>query len=122
MFDPRDARWRRAVWLAAVGGPVGFVIARLSDTGEFAWPVALAIIGANIGAAIPRPGPTLGLVIGTIGGIVYLAGGVVGYTLILVHTAPIGLGDTTFWAITGVSATVTSLAVAAWVTCEGQLW
>ncbi|HUW15656.1 MAG TPA: hypothetical protein VMW94_01145 [Actinomycetes bacterium] len=130
MFDPRDTGWRRAVWFAAVGavvgGPLGYLIAHLTGIGEFVWPALIAILLANAGAFLARPGGLISLVTGTAMGLLYVVGGVVVYLMFVVAAIRVGVDwflmtDVGFWSLMLVSATLCALGVAYWVTREQQM-
>jgi len=131
MFDPRDAGWRRAVWFAAVGaavgGPLGYLITRLSGAGEFGWPAFMALVAANSAALLPRPGWLIALVTGTVMGLVYLMGGVLGYVMIVGGSIRAGVDwfattDAGFWSLAGGCATLSALGIAWWITREQRMW
>ena len=118
------------MWFAAVGavvgGPLGYLIAHLTGIGEFVWPALIAILLANAGAFLARPGGLISLVTGTAMGLLYVVGGVVVYLMFVVAAIRVGVDwflmtDVGFWSLMLVSATLCALGVAYWVTREQQM-
>lgn len=127
MLDPHDARWRRAVWLAAVGaavgGPVGYIIGSLTGGNPLTWAGAVPFVYANIAAQIASPGWLTALAIGTLGAAFYVGTGIstlmaIGAMVINDKFFCFGLGYQGRYTWAAIAATAASLLIAWWATRE----
>ena len=119
------------MWFAAVGavvgGPVGYLIAHLTGSGEFVWPALVTLVLANVGAMLARPGWPIAPVTGTGMGLVYLVAAILGSILAAQLLMRMGLdyalhSDVGFWSLTVAFATLCTVTVAWWITREQRMW